>query len=128
MNVKYQNRFHTEHHHGPVQTLVGNGSPVLNEENHIEACLNSLLHQSLPANEHMILVMDGGSTDATKEIIQSMMRKLDGDKHPTLVYHENPGRFVPHARNLAMQHLPESITHVLNSMGTSRQMLIIFSN
>ena len=91
---------------GPSKPWLATVLPVLNEENHIEACLNSLLHQSLPADEHMILVMDGGSTDATREIIQSVMSNLDGDKHPTLLYHENPGRFVPHARNLALQHLP----------------------
>ena len=102
---------------GPSEPWLATVLPVLNEEEHIEACLNSLLHQSLPANEHMILVMDGGSTDATKEIIQSIMSNLDGHKHPTLVYHDNPGRFVPQARNLAMQHLPASITHVLEFNG-----------
>ena len=91
--------------------------PVLNEEAHVEACLHSLLHQSLPANEHIIIVMDGGSTDATKDIVHSMMNDLNQDKHPTLLCYDNPGRFVPHARNFALQNLPESITHLLEFNG-----------
>ena len=102
---------------GPSKPWLATVLPVLNEEAHIEACLSSLLHQSLPADEHMIVVMDGGSTDATKDIVQSMMNGLNQDDQPTLLYYDNPGRFVPHARNLALQQLPESITHVLEFNG-----------
>ena len=39
--------------------------PVYNEVKHIEACLHGLLHQTLAPTEHMILVLDGGSSDGT---------------------------------------------------------------
>ena len=102
---------------GPSEPWLATVLPVLNEEAHIEACVNSLLHQSLPANEHIIIVMDGGSTDATKDIVQSMVRDLNQDEHPALLCYDNPGRFVPHARNLALQNLPDSITHILEFNG-----------
>ena len=91
--------------------------PVLNEEAHIEACLQSLLCQSLPANEHIIMVLDGGSTDATKDIVHTIQSGLKPTQHPVLHLLDNPGRFVPHARNLALQQLPDSITHVLEFNG-----------
>ena len=42
--------------------------PVLNEEKFIARCINSLLAQTMPVD---ILVMEGGSTDSTKEILAS---------------------------------------------------------
>ena len=39
--------------------------PVLNEIKYIDDCLNSLIGQTYPANQHTVLVMDGGSTDGT---------------------------------------------------------------
>ena len=91
--------------------------PVLNEEEHIEACLHSLINQSLPANEHIVVVLDGGSSDSTKELVQSIIDGIDGKTQPSLYLHDNPGRFVPHARNFALQWLPRSITHVLEFNG-----------
>ena len=57
--------------------------PVLNEEAHIEACLRSLLDQSLPSDEHMVMVFDGGSSDKTREIIHSIQENLDNEKTST---------------------------------------------
>ena len=56
--------------------------PVLNEEGHIGACLQSLLCQSIPSDEHMIVVLDGGSTDRTKEIVQAIQDGLKHDEQP----------------------------------------------
>ncbi|MGB1365218.1 MAG: glycosyltransferase [Candidatus Poseidoniaceae archaeon] len=91
--------------------------PVLNEEDHIEACLRSLIQQSLPSDEHIIFVLDGGSKDATKEIVQEICNSLDSTTHPAVLLLDNPGRFVPHARNIALRNLPPSITHVLEFNG-----------
>ncbi|CAI8342303.1 MAG: Putative mycofactocin biosynthesis glycosyltransferase MftF [Candidatus Poseidoniaceae archaeon] len=102
---------------GATEPWLATVLPVLNEEEYIESCLQSLIDQSLPANEHTILVLDGGSTDATTEIVQKICEGLDSTQHPSIHLLDNPGRFVPHARNLALQHLPESITHVLEFNG-----------
>ena len=40
--------------------------PVLNEEQFIGKCIESLLAQTMPVE---ILVMEGGSTDSTREIL-----------------------------------------------------------
>ncbi|OUV38422.1 MAG: hypothetical protein CMA18_002965 [Methanobacteriota archaeon] len=91
--------------------------PVLNEEGHIEACLQSLLRQSIPPNEHMIVVLDGGSTDRTKDLVQSIKDGVKIDEQPLILLIDNPNRFVPHARNLALQNLPDSVTHLLEFNG-----------
>ncbi len=102
---------------GATEPWLATVLPVLNEEDYIESCLQSLIDQSLPANEHTILVLDGGSTDATKEIVQRICDELDPNQHPSIRLLDNPSRFVPHARNLALQHLPDSITHLLEFNG-----------
>ena len=45
--------------------------PVLNEEGHIGKCLESLIAQDHPANDHIILVLDGGSTDNSQSEIEN---------------------------------------------------------
>lgn len=44
--------------------------PTLNEEMHIEKCLNSVFNQTCFENIVEILVVDGGSTDMTLEIVK----------------------------------------------------------
>ena len=62
---------------GATEPWLATVLPVLNEEEYIESCLRSLIDQSLPANEHTIFVLDGGSTDATKEIVQKLSGHTD---------------------------------------------------
>jgi glycosyltransferase involved in cell wall biosynthesis len=66
--------------------------PAYNEENHIRACLNSLLCQTVSGE---IIVVDDGSTDRTSEIVQSFpaVQLLQQN-------HQGPGK----ARNLGAQH------------------------
>ena len=82
--------------------------PVLNEEKFIKRCIDSLLAQTFPVD---ILVLDGGSTDSTLDILDSY-----GDSIRVI---DNPGKRVPNARNLALQHLGENITHCLEIIGHS---------
>src|SRR5512137_2308327 len=42
--------------------------PTFNEEENIAQCLVSLSHQTVPRSEYEIIVVDGGSKDATCEI------------------------------------------------------------
>ena len=55
--------------------------PVLNEEKFIAKCIESLLAQTMPVE---ILVMEGGSTDNTKQILAEF-----GDSIKVV---ENPGK------------------------------------
>ena len=91
--------------------------PVLNEEHHISNCLTSLISQTLPSSEHMILVVDGGSTDSTVSIVNNLITETQIRGGPEIVILDNKNQYVPHARNMALEHLPESITHVLEYNG-----------
>lgn len=44
--------------------------PTYNEEANIAPCLESLCHQTLPRERYEIIVVDGGSTDRTREIAE----------------------------------------------------------
>jgi succinoglycan biosynthesis protein ExoA len=69
--------------------------PTLNEEAYIEACLTSLVGQ-WPDASYEILVMDGGSTDRTQQIVGAF-----SVKHPAAMLLHNPGRRQSAAMNLA---------------------------
>ncbi len=102
---------------GPsIATVV----PVYNEALHIEACLESLMHQSLPPEQHMVLVLDGGSTDETRRLVRRFMDRCSGPEFPMLQLVENPSRTVPHARNLALQLLPESVVFLVEMIGHAK--------
>ena len=50
----------------PFVTVV---IPCLNESGYIEDCMRSVLDQEYPPDRMEILVVDGGSTDGTQEIL-----------------------------------------------------------
>jgi len=100
-----------------VTPLIASVIPVLNEENFIGACIDSLMNQSLQSNQHIIMVLDGGSTDSTQSIVQQAIltsKELNG---PEIQLHENPGKYVAEARNLAMTLLPQSVQFVVELIG-----------
>lgn len=91
--------------------------PVYNEADHIEACLMSLLHQSLHPSKHMIVVVDGCSTDGTVELVGKIIKQHQGDDWPLLQLVDNPNRSVPHARNIALNSLPPSVEFLVEMIG-----------
>jgi len=50
--------------------------PTFNEEENIAQCLVSLCHQTVPRSEYEIIVVDGGSKDATREIAEKYADKV----------------------------------------------------
>lgn len=72
--------------------------PVLNEEPHIEKVVTSLLQQELPDFELEVLLIDGMSTDRTREIIEAMAAK-DSRIH----LHVNKRRKTPFAFNIGLR-------------------------
>jgi glycosyltransferase involved in cell wall biosynthesis len=73
----------------PTVTLV---IPVLNEEHHLAACLEAVDAQTYPAIIE-VLVVDGGSTDATREVASS---------HPCVRVLDNPRRIQAAALNIGL--------------------------
>jgi succinoglycan biosynthesis protein ExoA len=71
--------------------------PVLNEERHIQACLDSVLGQDYPADRYEVIVADGGSTDRTRAIVESVSAL-----HPSVRLIDNPGRTQAHGLNLGI--------------------------
>ncbi len=68
--------------------------PLLNEEAYIERLARSLLDQDYPHDRYEILVADGGSTDATLEVL----RRIDTQQRVQVL--PNPGRTAPAALNV----------------------------
>ena len=93
--------------------------PVLNEVKHIESCLNALLHQTVSHESHMIIVMDGGSTDGTQERVQQLIERSKASSSPRLEIYDNPGMTVAHARNLSLDYLPDSVEYIIELIGHS---------
>ena len=54
-------------------TLVSVVVPARNEESDIAACLAAVLEQTWPADSTEVIVVDGGSTDATAEVARSVL-------------------------------------------------------
>ncbi len=79
----------------PFVTIV---MPVRNEAAYIRRSLGTVRAQDYPAERMEILVVDGQSTDGTRQIIHSYQAS-----HPNLKIIENPERIVPAGLNLAVR-------------------------
>jgi succinoglycan biosynthesis protein ExoA len=78
--------------------------PVLNEERYIAGCLATLLRQA-EAIDADVLVMDGGSIDATRQIVSGLQ-----EQHKRLFWYDNPGRLQSAAVNLAAKIAAPDVT------------------
>jgi glycosyltransferase involved in cell wall biosynthesis len=72
--------------------------PVLNEERYIEACLKSILDSDYDRQKMEILVIDGMSSDRTREIVGAFARK-----HASVRMIDNPRKIVPVAMNIGIR-------------------------
>lgn len=99
--------------------LIASIIPVLNESEHIGACLDSLIAQTFPAQNHIVLVFDGGSDDSTcDEVRKAIERSVDANG-PRIELHPNPKKHVAEARNLALSILPKSVQYTVELIGHS---------
>jgi len=71
--------------------------PILNEENYIASCLDSVLLSDYPSESMEILLIDGMSNDSTRNIIVAYQKKYD---FITLI--NNPEKIVPVAMNIGI--------------------------
>ena len=78
----------------PFSSLI---MPVFNEERFIAHSLSAALAQDYPADRLELIVADGGSTDRTREIVESFRAR-----HSNLRLIDNPQRIVSTGLNRAM--------------------------
>ncbi|MEI7661611.1 MAG: glycosyltransferase family 2 protein [Bacteroidota bacterium] len=72
--------------------------PCFNEEKYIGTFIENLLHQDFPKEWLEVFIIDGMSSDHTREIIAEYQQK-----HPFIQLLLNEKRFVPFALNLAIR-------------------------
>ena len=73
--------------------------PVRNEARFIEGTIGQLVAQDYPADRFEILVVDGRSTDGTRELAEAL-----AEAHPNLRVLDNPQRLSSAARNVGIRH------------------------
>lgn len=73
--------------------------PVRNEEKFIARCLESIMNQDYAPWAFDVVVVDGASTDRTREIIQTFQQR-----YSNLTLIDNPQYIVPISLNLGLQH------------------------
>ena len=71
--------------------------PTLNEEKFIAQCLDSVINQTFPFENLDVMVVDGGSSDRTREIVN-----LYNKKYPNIRLLDNPGRIQSIAFNIGV--------------------------
>ena len=80
------------------QPLVSIIIPCRNEADFIGRCLDSLLSQNYPKDKIEILVIDGASTDGTREIVGSYIQKDNRIK-----LFDNPRKLTPISMNIGIR-------------------------
>jgi len=98
--------------HGRLGVVV----PVLNEVRGLRLLLDDLAQQTFPSEMFDVIVLDGGSNDGTAEMAKGMV-----DAVPfRLQVVDNHRTTVPHARNLAMDLLPDDVEWLVELIGHVR--------
>lgn len=87
----------------PLVTLI---LPIRNESAYIEDSLAAILKQDYPSDCMEILVVDGMSTDDTRDLIHNF-----SEGHPSLQIRilDNPGQIVPIGMNIALREVKSDI-------------------
>ena len=71
--------------------------PMLNERRYIERCLRSIAGQDYPRSQFEVIVVDGGSTDGSREIVESI-----SDVLPNLRVLDNKGKHTSRGLNIGL--------------------------
>lgn len=73
--------------------------PIRNEEDYISRCLDSLIENDYPSEKVEILVIDGCSTDQSREVVKSYCKGESTDVRLL----DNPEKIVPTAMNIGLE-------------------------
>lgn len=64
----------------------------------IDRCINSILNQDLPTQEWELILVDGMSTDNTRQLIEPYLRQ-----YSNIILHDNPNKTAPYAMNIGIK-------------------------
>jgi glycosyltransferase involved in cell wall biosynthesis len=78
--------------------------PCLNEREHIETCIESVMRGDYPPDRFELLVVDGMSDDGTRPILESL-----SNRYPILKVIDNPKKIQSVALNLGISHARGSV-------------------
>jgi glycosyltransferase involved in cell wall biosynthesis len=81
-----------------IEILISVIIPCRNEENFIESTLESILNQTLSPENYEVIVVDGMSTDKTREIIRQYT-----DEYKNLFLFDNIEKITPFAMNIGIR-------------------------
>ena len=101
---------------GATEPWLATVLPVLNEKNTSNRAFN-------PSSTNLFQptsIRFSSSMEVPRMQQRRLFRRFAKDSIQSNIHrfiYSKTGRFVPHARNLALQHLPESITHLLEFNG-----------
>ena len=84
--------------HKQELVLVSIIIPCYNEEKYIQRCLDSIIANDYPTEKMEILVVDGGSSDRTRDIIAT-----NSQRYHFLRLLDNPEQIVPCALNIGLR-------------------------
>ena len=88
-----------ETHDGNPLPSVSVLVPIRNEEGYISRCLDSILSNDYPLEKLEILVIDGRSSDGSREIVKEYIEKSE----PKIRLLDNPQLIVPTAMNIGLK-------------------------
>ena len=94
----------------PIISIV---IPCRNESSYLASCLESVLANDYRQDKLEILMVDGGSTDETREIINNYMKN-----HVNVRLLDNPGKTTPKAFNLGIRNATGELIMIMNAHST----------
>jgi GT2 family glycosyltransferase len=83
---------------GSSNSMISVIVPCFNEKRHIETCIRSLLGQIPPPGGMEVVVVDGLSSDGTRDILRNL-----AVRYPALRIVDNPGRVTPAGMNAGIR-------------------------
>jgi glycosyltransferase involved in cell wall biosynthesis len=84
--------------------------PIYNEEKYIKACIQSILESDFPKENMEILLVDGMSSDRTREIIQNLSTEYD-----FILLLDNPKKTAPIAMNIGVKEAKGEYIFILSA-------------
>jgi glycosyltransferase involved in cell wall biosynthesis len=83
---------------------------MLNEKNAIQRCIESILTQTYPIEMLEIVVVDGMSTDGSRQVVEALSRQYDNIK-----LFDNPNQRTPNALNIGIKKSSSDIVIILGA-------------